>query len=173
MESAASTEMFVRLFALNQRRVYSYVLALVANPSDADDILQETSMVLWRKFSEYQPGTNFAAWACRIAYYEVLRLRRQRKLEVELPPQLFEALASETLARSDELEHRHRALSGCIEKLHAKDRELVSRRYVAGATIRSVSSQIGRSVDGLEKAYQRIRRALMDCVDRTLARECR
>ena len=165
--------MFVRLFALHQRRVYSYILTLVANHSDADDILQETSLTLWRKFGEYEPGTHFAAWACRIAYFEVLRHRRQKKSETGLSPHLFELLASESLERADELENRHLALSHCIKKLHARDRELVSRRYVAGATIRSVSEQIGRSVDGLQKAYQRIRRSLIDCVDRTLARECR
>ncbi|NLE38314.1 MAG: RNA polymerase subunit sigma, partial [Pirellulaceae bacterium] len=111
--------------------------------------------------------------ACRIAYYEVLRHRREKKSETVLPPSLFELLASESLERPSELDSRHDALSGCLEKLHERDRELIRRRYGEGATIRGVSQEIGRPVEGLQKAYQRIRRSLIDCVDRALAAQCR
>jgi len=173
VKSDASAETFVRLFAVHQRRIYSYVLTLVPNHSDADDILQETSIILWRKFAEFDLSTNFVAWACRIAYFEILRHRRTRQPKVGLPNGLFDLLASEALERSTELERRHQALAYCIEKLHARDRQLLARRYGTGATIRSIAEEIGRSVEGLHKVYQRIRRSLVDCVDRALAREYR
>ena len=42
-------------------------------PLDAEDVLQEANLVLWRKFDQYQEGTNFFAWACQIIRYEVLK----------------------------------------------------------------------------------------------------
>jgi len=174
MKSDGFSEAFVCLFALNQRRVYSYILTLLPNRADADDVLQETSMVLWRKFEEFDQSSNFTAWACRIAYFEVLRFRRRKKpQELAFSSSVVELLATETASRSDELETRYQALSNCVKKLRPGDQELVALRYREQATIRYIAAEIGRPIEGLYKTYQRIRRSLVDCVDRALARECR
>ena len=64
--------LFLRLFLQNQRRIYAYVLTLLPNRADADDVFQEASLVLWDKFDESSPPDDFAAWGCRIAYFKVL-----------------------------------------------------------------------------------------------------
>lgn len=56
----ASAE-FVRLLTGNQRKLYAFILSLLRRPADADDVLQETNMVMWRKCAEFEPGTNFDA----------------------------------------------------------------------------------------------------------------
>jgi RNA polymerase sigma-70 factor (ECF subfamily) len=71
-------ERFVRLLALCQRRIFVYAMSLLHDPDDAEDVLQETNLVLWKKFKEYEPGTDFARWASRIAYHEALRVRRKK-----------------------------------------------------------------------------------------------
>ena len=168
------TEAFVRLFAVYQRRIYAHIFALVPNRADAEDIFQETSAVLWRKFRQYEPGTNFGAWACRIAHYEVLSHRRRKPPELlVLEDSLLEVVSRESEARSDEIDQRYGALIDCIQRLRPKDRELLVRRYRSGATVKSVAEQMGRSVQGLHKTYQRIRRTLFECVERAVARECR
>src|SRR5690606_9661712 len=70
-------EQFVRLLASHERRIYAYILSLVPNWADADEIFQETNVRLWRDFAEFEPGTNFAAWAIRVAYYQVLTWRKR------------------------------------------------------------------------------------------------
>src|SRR5262245_34735681 len=70
---------FLRLFAQHQRQIYAYILALVRDWTDADEAMQETSVALWEMFDQYEEGSRFASWACRIAYYRVLRLRQQRR----------------------------------------------------------------------------------------------
>ena len=52
------TEEFVRCLSKYQQRVYSFILTLVPHWADADEILQETSTVLWRKFADFEPGTH-------------------------------------------------------------------------------------------------------------------
>jgi RNA polymerase sigma-70 factor (ECF subfamily) len=65
-------KLFLRLFLQNQRRLYAYVLTLLPNRTDADDVFQEASLVLWDKFNAENPPADFAAWGCRIAYFKVL-----------------------------------------------------------------------------------------------------
>src|SRR5208283_4289181 len=68
---------FMRLFLQNERRVYAYIVTLLANRADADDVLQEASLVMWDKFDEEHPPDDFAAWGCRIAYFKVLDFRKK------------------------------------------------------------------------------------------------
>src|SRR5262245_27178829 len=68
---------FVQLFAQHQRGIHAYICTLVPNRVDADDVMQETSLVLWRKWEEFDCNREFIRWACGIAFNEVLKLRRR------------------------------------------------------------------------------------------------
>jgi len=165
-------ERFAQLLATCQRRVFLYALGLVHNAADAEEILQETNLVLWRKFDQYQPGTDFAGWACRVAYYEVLKFREKRARDERIfSSDFIEALATESERSSDLLDARREALVRCLGKLSQNDRQLVTRRYQERATTRSVAEALGRSVQGTRKALHRIRMALLACIQRTLAAE--
>jgi len=52
-----------------QRNLYGFILSLVANRSDAEDVLQETNLILCQKSKEYNPQGNFRSWAFNIARY--------------------------------------------------------------------------------------------------------
>jgi RNA polymerase sigma-70 factor, ECF subfamily len=73
---------FGRLFARYQPRIYGYIRSLVTQRNDAEDLLQETASVLWQKFGDFQPGSDFLAWAFRVARYEVLYFRQRQKRNV-------------------------------------------------------------------------------------------
>jgi RNA polymerase sigma-70 factor (ECF subfamily) len=170
------TRMFLRAFLQNERRLYAYILALLPNRADAEDLLQEVSLALWDTFDANSPPTDFLAWGRRIAYYKVLNFYKQsRRLQNRLN-QVFLERVAETVAQQAEvlqLDDRREALAGCLEKLPARDRDLLARRFAEGATIQSTSEQVGRSVDAVYKALAKIRHALFDCVQRTLDREGR
>jgi RNA polymerase sigma-70 factor, ECF subfamily len=170
--ASAKGKMFLRLFLENERRLYAYILTLLANHADADDVLQETSLVMWDKFDEKQPPHDFTAWGCRIAYFKVLDFfKKSHRGRVRFSQVMLERL-SETMveqASSLQLDERREALSGCIEKLRPKDRELLGARFAGGATTESTATQLGRSVDAVYKALAKIRQALFDCVTRALA----
>lgn len=166
----SKVERFATLLATCQRQVFLYALGLVHNAADAEEILQETNLVLWRKFDQYQPGTEFVRWACRIAYYEVLKLRERRAREERVFTNDFiEGLAADSERSIGPLDARREALAKCLKRLRTSDRQLVLRRYQRDATTRSVAEALGRSIQGTRKSLHRIRMTLLACIERTLA----
>jgi RNA polymerase sigma-70 factor, ECF subfamily len=169
---AAADEEFTALLANCQRPVFLYAMSLLHNSADAEDVLQETKILLWKKSNQYQPGTDFTRWACGIAHFEVLKVRARRSRAARFFSEGFvELLAAESQKSPDVLEARRQALAGCLAKLSDTERQLILSRYEPGATTRSVAGALGRSVQGTRKALHRIREALAACVRRTLSRE--
>jgi RNA polymerase sigma-70 factor (ECF subfamily) len=171
---AAKSGQFLRFFLQNQRRLYAYILTLVANRADADDVLQEASLVMWDKFDESHPPQDFAAWGCRIAYFKVLDFyKKSGRSRVHFSDAMLAHVAETAVEQAGtlQLDERREALNGCIEKLNAGDRELLARRFAEGATTQSTAAQVGRSVEAVYKALAKIRQALFDCVSKRLAQE--
>ena len=167
-----NTEQFVRLVNAAQRGLYAYILTMVPARTEANDILQETNLVLWRKREEFQMGTNFEAWAARIAHNKVLSHRgRQARDRLRFDDALVEQLADEGLDDLASEDPELDALSNCLKKLPEKDRDLLDRRYGTGLQARQISGQIGRSARAVAQALYRIRTTLLRCIEQTLAVE--
>jgi RNA polymerase sigma-70 factor (ECF subfamily) len=167
---------FLRLFLQNKHRLYAYVLTLLPNRADAEDVFQEASLVLWDKFDEQHPPDDFVAWGCRIAYFKVLDFcKKSQRCRVCFSQTMLERVSETAIEQAGplQLDERRLALEGCLEKLGARDRELLSRRYAEGATTQTTADAVGRSVDAVYKALAKIRQALFECVTRTLAQEGR
>jgi RNA polymerase sigma-70 factor (ECF subfamily) len=163
---------FVQLFAQHQRGIHAYICTLVPNRVDADDVMQETSLVLWRKWEEFDQQRDFIRWACGIAFNEVLKLRRRiATRRYFFNDALLEQLSAEAIDQSHALERRQAALAGCIGKLVPRDRQLIEHRYRTKTTARQVAVDLGRPTSTVYKALARIRDALYDCVERTLAQD--
>src|SRR4029079_16308299 len=77
--SELDREEFARLFSRHARRIYAFIVTLVFTHHDAEEVFQNTSVVLWNKFNEFRPDSNFFAWASRIAYFEVLNLMKLKR----------------------------------------------------------------------------------------------
>lgn len=160
---------FLRLFTAAERRVYAYVYTLLPNRADADDVLQEASVVMWEKFDPAAPPDDFVAWGCRIAYYKVLDVRRRRaRSRVLFSQDVFDRLAETAAEHADalQLDARGDALADCLDRLPKRDRELLARRFADGATVASTAAAVGRSADAVYKALAKIRYALHECIDR-------
>jgi RNA polymerase sigma-70 factor (ECF subfamily) len=167
-------KLFLRLFLQNERRLYAYILTLLANRADADDVLQESSLVMWDKFDAEHPPDDFAAWGCRIAYFKVLDFRKKhQRSRVLFSQAMLERIAETAIEQTAalQLDERREALVSCIEKLAAHERNLLARRFGDDASIQAIADGLGRSADTVYKALARIRRALFDCVTRRLAAE--
>jgi RNA polymerase sigma-70 factor, ECF subfamily len=156
---------FAALLGRHQRQIYVYILSLMPRPVDADDVLQETNVVLWSKFHEYQPGTNFATWACQVARFKVLQhLQRSHRRPVLMDVDLLSQLASDAEQMSGELEGDRQRLDKCIQQLTPEDRFLILRRYSVGETGKSVANYLGRPTNSVYQSLSRIRRRLFECV---------
>ncbi len=167
------TEGRKRLLALmtrHQRQVFAYIYALVPNRYDAEDLLQETCVVICEKFNEFEEGTDFVAWACQIAYWRI-RYARQKfaRSKVIFDQDIVDALAQTAGTMADELDDRHVALANCLQRLPARDRELLLVRYEPGSGVEEAARRSGRTLQTAYKALARLRKLLMDCVTAKLA----
>ena len=68
---------FVQLLTSHQSRLYAYVLSLLGDRTQAEDVMQETNAVLWRKAHDFKLGTNFGAWMFKVACFQVMAHRRR------------------------------------------------------------------------------------------------
>ena len=115
---ADRTELLVRLLSRHQEELFRYIFALLPHEEDARDVLQETSVALFRKFAEYDPAKPFLTWAYRFAYLEVLKQReRSRRGTRLLSVDLIARLAREREQEEPILLARLQALELCLEKL--------------------------------------------------------
>ena len=153
-----------------QQSLRLYVQSLLPGESAAGDVAQQANATIWRKRSDFTLGTNFKAWTFSIARYEVLNFRKRQARDARLvfSGELEETFADEIAERADETDRRHRALQSCLEKLRAKDRELLMHRYSSGGTLSDYAETSGRSVGGLKVTLHRLRNALLKCIERQL-----
>jgi len=165
-------EQFVQLLTQYQQRVHLFILSLVPHRADADEILQETNLVLWRKFDEFRPGSDFRAWAFQVAYNKVKAFYERRGRDrLRFGEAVIDHLAAIAAAAPDKLSAEMEALDACKRRLSEQDRDLIERRYQPGASAASVAAEVGRSVAVVYKAVVRIRRALHECVERSIREE--
>jgi RNA polymerase sigma-70 factor (ECF subfamily) len=165
-------EQFVQLVTQHQRPLYLYILSLVPYRTEAEEILQEASLLIWQKRHEFELGTNFRAWAYQFAYHAVLKFRtRKHRYSKLFSDELVENLASESVGRGESAESRQQALEKCMATLHASDQRLVSLRYRDGASVIEVAKNLGRPVNSVYQPLCRIRKALVQCVLQRMASE--
>src|SRR6476659_3998635 len=104
---ADSRKRLVALMKRHQRQIFSYIYVLVPNRSDAEDLLQETSLVICEKFNDFREGTDFVAWACQIAYWRV-RYSRQKyaRSKIVFDQEIVDVVAKTASSMSDEMDER-------------------------------------------------------------------
>jgi RNA polymerase sigma-70 factor, ECF subfamily len=164
---------FARLFAQHDRWLFAYLVSLLGSAAHAEEVFQEVCVVLWREHETFELGTNFVSWVSVIAHNQVHRYRRQqRRVGPQLSDVAVDLLAQDAVDRADLLESRRDALGRCLEKLHQKDRQLVSHCYSdTRSSFKTAAEVLGRPANTVYKALNRIRKSLYDCIERTISVE--
>jgi RNA polymerase sigma-70 factor (ECF subfamily) len=169
-ESARKAE-FTALYDAVSRWLYGYLFSLLRHHEDADEVLQETASVLWEKFDQYHRGTEFRAWACRIAFYKAQNFRRRnRRIPASFSDLAIDVVDEEIVVMTDGLDFRSAALNACLEKLPPADRDILERRY-RDDDIETIAADVGRSPQTVYRTLARIHATLFECINRTIAEE--
>ena len=164
-----STTIFLELLTANERRLALYVHGLVPRDAEAEDILQQTKMILWKHFGDFQIGTNFIAWARKIAFHQILTHRRQQKrAHLQLGDEALEALGNAVSGLADEPSPRHEALRTCLAKLPIEHRQLITLRYYDDLEIDQIADRVKRTEAAIYRALSRVRMTLMECVQKQM-----
>jgi RNA polymerase sigma-70 factor (ECF subfamily) len=162
---------FVQSLTKAQLGLLRYITALVGNTDAANNILQETNLLLWQKADEFQPGTNFDAWATKVAYWQVKAYVRDRGRDRHVFSEEVVTQLAESAEEATDVDTTVRLLQRCLELLRGADRELIALRYGNGFSVRQLSSHLGKSPAAVKGALLRTRRALRACVERRLSQE--
>jgi RNA polymerase sigma-70 factor (ECF subfamily) len=173
MAGIIDNEQFLMLLTAHQRRLMGYVQSLVPNRLDAEDLLQEVNLYLCRHAGEFQLGTDFTAWALRIAYFRVVEWReRDSRNRLIFDDSLIERLAVAAQGTDSAGDKRRDALEECLQKLAQNEREMITQFYgESKETPQELATRIGRSIKGVYVSVYRIRIKLFDCIRRSLASE--
>ena len=160
-------ESFVNLITAHHKRIYAYIITMVPNDSDADDIMQETAALLWKNFNGFERGTNFVSWAVTIAKFQVLKYRKTKyrnRSRLPLSNQAIDLLISETQKIEKEETERLSALRECMKKLSDKDRQFLKLRYGESTTAKVIAQKVGLSIDSVYRKGARLIDSLLLCI---------
>jgi len=169
--SQSDHEQFVQEMIACQGPLYAYLLSLTADPNAAEELLQQTNLVLLRNETEYQPGTNFRAWACGQAFYQMLSDRKTRgRSKLIFDDALLEMIAPVVEQHAEQHNERRLALRHCMQQLADDQRQLIEARY-EGGSVKQIAADAGRPAGSVSQSLYRIRQALKDCIKEKLNKE--
>ncbi len=172
MTESSKTNEFLRLLMANQKRIYAFILAMVPNQVDADDLFQETVLLMWSRFDNFVRGTSFVAWGITVAKYQILSVRKRHSTRsILLSQAAMDLLHDEAEPFAEQTDSRIQALRKCVDKLSQRDYELICMRYRDEASVKSIAEQMGRSIQGIYKRIARIHDALLRCVRKAISAE--
>jgi RNA polymerase sigma-70 factor (ECF subfamily) len=174
MDSASSqrTEEIVLLLTQHQESLFRYIFNLVTCEADARDILQETSLALYRKFDQYDSTRPFLPWAYRFAYLQVQKYReKSSRAPLMFSEDIIDMLALDMERMAPELDQRIQFLEGCLGKLNPQDKELVTNRYAMRQSAEEMMQRLSVSRRTLFRNLELLRRRLHDCVSQKLQAE--
>lgn len=162
-------QQFTRLWADAQPAVAAYVRTAVRDPHTANDIVQNIAIVLLNKFDQWDSTRRFLPWALGFAKFEVLaHSRDQSRNRLLFDETLLTAMADCWPDVQDTIGREQTALQTCVEALAPSAREMVQLRYFEELSIPQVAKHVDSTAGATRVALMRIRRQLLDCVNRRL-----
>jgi RNA polymerase sigma-70 factor, ECF subfamily len=161
---------FLKHFIVHQQEIYAYVLTCVPNLHDADDLFQEALTVMWRKFDQFEPGTNFTGWAITIVQFLVLNYRRHkaRSRQTQLSDAVLEVLAERRPAVQDRIADRLELLKRCMSHLDDRAKRVIKMRYERNTPVRDMAPAMGLSMRQVQRTLASINGILLRCMRRGL-----
>lgn len=170
---SADHEAFVLALSRYERIIRAYIRgARISRPEDVDEIVQEVSLIAWRKFDQLDDADEFPRWACVIARHHVLEFRRSRfRDRLVLNEKVFDLLLEESLDETERHEARLRQLERCLDELPPASRRLINAAYEPGASIDELARSAGKKANALYQQLWRLRKILRKCVEDVMSNE--
>jgi RNA polymerase sigma-70 factor (ECF subfamily) len=170
VENANSKPHFVSLLTANYYLIHGFILTMVPNKTDAEDILQNTIMYMWEHFGDFRPGTRFFSWAVTIAKFHVLTYRKaMTRSKIHLSDTALDLIAKENVELFTQADERYEALQKCLKKLPEREVDFLKKRFMHGDSVRKIADDIGASLNVVYKQLARIKGMLLNCIRQTIA----
>ncbi len=157
---------------MHDRALSLYVYGLVSHHADADDILQETKMIMWRCFSQFEIGTSFIAWARKTAFHQILDYRRKKKkAHLPLSDEMLDHVGEKIAGLTDHEHLRKNALQSCLNNLKDEHRKMMLMRYDDEMEVEEIAIATNTTPGAVYRALSRLRMGLLECIGKRLKTE--
>lgn len=164
-QTEETAEVFVRLLMEHEPSVRAFLRGLLPAWNDVDEVIQNASLVAWRKFDQFERGTAFGGWFLTIARFEALKHRRKlAQTPMKFDDDLWNVLAEDAIERKEDVRLHH--LENCLERIQPAQKALLLKAHSPGAVIREIALKSGKSEQAFYKMIQRLRTIVLDCVSR-------
>ena len=158
---------YVQLLAEYDRYLSGYVYNMIPNTTDAEDVLQDVKVALWKAFDQFEQGTNFGAWSRKVAFHRVMAFRKKKAIEnkrLTFSDECLDFLAEKFTEDLNQHNEQTIALTTCISKLKEDQQELINLRYRQELTIEETATQTDKTVTACYRALSRVRLTLRNCM---------
>ena len=160
---------FINLLTNHYCRLHAFVLCMVPNKSDADDVMQEATLRMWEKFGECDLGTDFFAWSKTIARYCILNLRKKKaRYPYQLTPDVLDLLQKDREVYDDCVDNKLDALRNCIGKLSKDQKTILRVRYSENMSPKIIAQRTGLPLHTLYRKIANLHASLLGCVRREM-----
>lgn len=162
----------IALYRDHHDMLFGYMLALCGNHHLAEDLVQETFVVVWRKLrEETAPVSNPGAWLRTIGknvmMNEFQRLKRRPLCLVE---EVADVVA-ERLTCSGHSGPWNEALDQCMKGIGEKGKKILDLRYSQGLSCDRIAGEMQMTLDAVHQWLSRLRVRLKECVEGRLQKE--
>jgi RNA polymerase sigma-70 factor, ECF subfamily len=143
------------LYMRYKDNVYGYVLSILREPHEAEDVTQQVFMKLISSIARYEPrAVPFSAWIIRVARNVAIdHMRRRRSVSYEELPELA--------GQGEESDRDLRwGLESALRELPADQRDVVVLRHLAGLTPGEIGERMGRTESAIHGLHHRGRQSL-------------
>jgi RNA polymerase sigma-70 factor (ECF subfamily) len=146
--------------------LFAYARAICGDFHAAEDVVQETAQIAYRKLNFLIPEADFAGWLKAIARRQALSARRKLTKTVLVVDQILESVYEDPAPATVGL--RGEALADCLDQLDGRAAQAVKGHYFEGVKLADLADRMGVSGVALRQMLHRVRVLLQDCVRRRL-----
>lgn len=154
-DSKTQSRAFEVLVNTYKQRLYWHIRSIVLNHDDADDVLQNTFIKVFRNIASFKGDSKLYSWMYRIATNEALSFLKQKSRKQgisneELQSQLLDNLEADVYFEGDEIQLK---LQKAIATLPEKQKLIFNMKYFQELKYEEISEILETSVGGLKASY--------------------
>lgn len=165
MPAQDKNENFIQLLTESQNRLYGYIYTMIGDHSRAKDVLQETNLVLWRKYDELEEVENFKAWSFTVCKFQVMAYLRDKKRDrLLLDPELADMISETAEKENSLMSQAQPQLRKCIAELPEQNRSMIEMKYFKRMMMQDIAETLKRSLTAVKVSIHRTRKVLQDCI---------
>lgn len=162
-----STQAFDRLFASYGKRLYYFSLGYLKSKEEAEEVVQEVFLTIWRKREDINPDLSFKAYVFKIAYHQILERFRQIQQRQNYRHQLIDNVMPFSNEFNERLDYQLllEKVETLVQQLPPRQQDVLLKIKKDGMPVKEVAQQLNISPKTVEnhltQALKNIKKGLL------------